>query len=97
MPFSSPPHPAPGRPRRRRSRSGLVAAGLVALSTFAAVTGVVPATYSAAAAACGTTNVAQGRPSSASSAENGASPASAAFDGNTGTRWSSAFSDPQWI
>ncbi|MFG1864293.1 discoidin domain-containing protein [Microbispora bryophytorum] len=97
MPFSSPPHPAPGRPRRRRSRYGLVAAGLVALSTFAAVTGVVPATYSAAAAACGTTNVAQGRPSSASSAENGASPASAAFDGNTGTRWSSAFSDPQWI
>ncbi|MFG1825350.1 discoidin domain-containing protein [Microbispora bryophytorum] len=97
MPPSSPPHPAPGRPRRRRRRSGLVAAGLVALSTFAAVTGVVPATYSAAAAACGTTNVAQGRPSSASSAENGASPASAAFDGNTGTRWSSAFSDPQWI
>ncbi|MEU8055838.1 discoidin domain-containing protein [Microbispora bryophytorum] len=97
MPPSSPPHPATGRPRRRRGRSGLVAAGLVALSTFAAVTGVVPATYSAAAAACGTTNVAQGRPSSASSAENGASPASAAFDGNTGTRWSSAFSDPQWI
>ncbi|MFE9667195.1 discoidin domain-containing protein [Microbispora bryophytorum] len=97
MPPSSPPHPATGRPRRRRRRSGLVAAGLVALSTFAAVTGVVPATYSAAAAACGTTNVAQGRPSSASSAENGASPASAAFDGNTGTRWSSAFSDPQWI
>ncbi|MEU7914065.1 discoidin domain-containing protein [Microbispora bryophytorum] len=97
MPPSSPPHPATGRPRRRRGRSGLVAAGLVALATFAAVTGVVPATYSAAAAACGTTNVAQGRPSSASSAENGASPASAAFDGNTGTRWSSAFSDPQWI
>jgi NedA-like, galactose-binding domain len=24
-------------------------------------------------------------------------PASAATDGNTGTRWSSAFSDPQWI
>ncbi|MFF4127772.1 discoidin domain-containing protein [Microbispora rosea] len=46
---------------------------------------------------CGTANVAQGRPSSASSAENAASPASAAFDGNTGTRWSSAFSDPQWI
>ncbi|WP_239105143.1 discoidin domain-containing protein, partial [Microbispora rosea] len=37
---------------------------------------------------CGTANVAQGRPSSASSAENAASPASAAFDGNTGTRWS---------
>jgi hypothetical protein len=24
-------------------------------------------------------------------------PASAAVDGNTGTRWSSAFSDPQWL
>ncbi|MBE3010708.1 discoidin domain-containing protein [Microbispora sp. NEAU-D428] len=97
MPPSSPPHPAPGRLRRRRRRSGLVAAGLVALSTFAAVTGVVPATYSAAAAACGTTNVAQGRPSSASSSENAGTPASAAFDGDTSTRWSSAFSDPQWI
>ncbi|GIH63908.1 discoidin domain-containing protein [Microbispora siamensis] len=97
MPPSSPPHPAPGRLRRRRGRSGLVAAALVALATFAAVTGVVPATYSAAAAACGTTNVAQGRPSSASSTENAGTPASAAFDGDTSTRWSSAFSDPQWI
>ena len=47
--------------------------------------------------ACGTTNVAQGRPASASSTENAGTPASAAFDGNTGTRWSSAFSSPQWI
>ncbi|MEV7805237.1 discoidin domain-containing protein [Microbispora sp. NPDC088329] len=82
---------------RRRGRSGRVAAGLVALATFAAVTGVVPTTYSATASACGTANVAQGRPSSASSTENAGSPASAAFDGDTGTRWSSAFSDPQWI
>jgi predicted secreted protein len=33
----------------------------------------------------------------ASSTENGASAASKAIDGNTGTRWSSAFSDPQWL
>src|SRR5215468_4643128 len=33
----------------------------------------------------------------ASSSEGAGTPASAAFDGNTGTRWSSAFSDPQWI
>src|SRR4030095_15521090 len=33
----------------------------------------------------------------ASSTENAAFPASAAVDGNTGTRWSSAFSDPQWL
>ncbi|GAA3453136.1 discoidin domain-containing protein [Dactylosporangium matsuzakiense] len=46
---------------------------------------------------CGTSNYAQGKPATASSTENAASPASAAFDGNTGTRWSSAFTDPQWI
>ncbi|HEV2783045.1 MAG TPA: beta-1,3-glucanase family protein, partial [Actinophytocola sp.] len=42
-------------------------------------------------------NVALNRPAAASSAENAATPASAAVDGNTGTRWSSAFSDPQWL
>jgi hypothetical protein len=41
--------------------------------------------------------VSQGRTATASSTENGTFPASAAVDGNTGTRWSSAFSDPQWI
>jgi hypothetical protein len=46
---------------------------------------------------CGTDNAALNRPATASSTENAASPASAAFDGNTGTRWSSAFSDPQWV
>jgi hypothetical protein len=39
----------------------------------------------------------QGRPALASSQENAGTPASAAVDGNPGTRWSSAFSDPQWI
>ncbi len=33
----------------------------------------------------------------ASSQENGTLGAAQAIDGNTGTRWSSAFSDPQWI
>ena len=33
----------------------------------------------------------------ASSVENAGTPASAAIDGDAGTRWSSAFSDPQWI
>jgi beta-glucosidase-like glycosyl hydrolase len=46
---------------------------------------------------CGTTNVALNQLATASSAENAGTPASAAFDGNTGTRWSSAFSDPQWL
>src|SRR5689334_16928074 len=39
----------------------------------------------------------QGKPATASSTENAGSPASAAVDGNNGTRWSSAFSDPQWL
>ncbi|MFD9566383.1 discoidin domain-containing protein [Streptomyces sp. NPDC059994] len=39
----------------------------------------------------------QGRPVTVSSQENGGTPAAAAVDGNDGTRWSSAFSDPQWI
>ena len=43
------------------------------------------------------TNAAQGKTAVASSTENAGTPASAAVDGNTGTRWSSAFSDPQWI
>jgi beta-glucanase (GH16 family) len=43
------------------------------------------------------TNLAQGKPTTASSVENAGTAASAATDGNTGTRWSSAFSDPQWL
>ena len=46
---------------------------------------------------CGTANAALNRPATASSTENAGFPASAAVDGNTGTRWSSAFSDPQWL
>jgi hypothetical protein len=41
--------------------------------------------------------ISQGRPASASSTENGGTPAANAVDGNNGTRWSSAFADPQWI
>jgi beta-glucosidase len=43
------------------------------------------------------TLLSQGKPTTASSSENAGSPASAATDGNDGTRWSSAFSDPQWL
>jgi hypothetical protein len=46
---------------------------------------------------CGTANVAQGKTTTASSTENAGFPAANATDGNTGTRWSSAFSDPQWL
>src|SRR5450755_1509125 len=46
---------------------------------------------------CSTTDAALNQPATASSLENASFPASAAVDGNTGTRWSSAFSDPQWL
>ena len=43
------------------------------------------------------TNIALYKAATASSLENSGSPATNAFDGNLGTRWSSAWSDPQWI
>ena len=43
------------------------------------------------------TNAALGRPATASSTENGGTPASNAVDGKADTRWSSAASDPQWL
>jgi hypothetical protein len=51
----------------------------------------------ASSSACGTADAALNRPTTASSTESATFPASAATDGNTGTRWSSAFSDPQWL
>ena len=59
----------------------------------AVVVTLAQATPSAAAGAL----VSQGKPVTASSSESAAFPASAAVDGNTGTRWSSQFSDPQWL
>ncbi|HZN77929.1 MAG TPA: discoidin domain-containing protein [Micromonosporaceae bacterium] len=41
--------------------------------------------------------ISQGKPVTASSIEWAGTPATAAVDGNPGTRWSSLFSDPQWI
>ncbi|WP_329236490.1 discoidin domain-containing protein [Actinoallomurus sp. NBC_01490] len=49
------------------------------------------------AGGCSTTNLAQGKTATASSTESVAFPAQDAVDGNPGTRWSSAFSDPQWL
>jgi hypothetical protein len=46
---------------------------------------------------CGTADAAQGHAATASSSESADTPASAAVDGNAATRWSSAFSDPQWL
>jgi hypothetical protein len=47
---------------------------------------------------CGpATLLSQGKPATSSSNETAASTPNLAFDGNAATRWSSAFSDPQWI
>ena len=78
-------------PFRLLSRA-LAAASLIV--TGLVLPGTVP---TAAAATCGTSNIAQGKTATASSTENGSFPAANAVDGNTGTRWSSAFSDPQWL
>ncbi len=43
------------------------------------------------------TLLSQGQPATASSLQAAGYPASNAVDGNTSTRWSSAFSDPQWL
>jgi beta-glucanase (GH16 family) len=71
-------------------RRALLAAGVVALAAATVI-------RAAPADAAGPL-VARGRPVTASSTESAAAfPAGAAVDGDAGTRWSSAFSDPQWI
>ncbi|NMM15732.1 MAG: discoidin domain-containing protein [Cellulomonas sp.] len=65
-----------------------------AAGAAAATPTLTPAVGVVAAAA---TLLSQGKTATASSTENAGTPASAAVDGNSGTRWSSQFSDPQWI
>jgi hypothetical protein len=71
---------------------------------LASTTGATPTATSPGATATptpttstGGTNIARGRAATASSSESATYAASMAVDGNTGTRWSSAFADPQWI
>ncbi len=79
----------------RRGLLSLTSVILLLSGAALVATGAPPATAAAAAAAaCGTTNLALNQPATASSLENPTFPASSAVDGNSGTRWSSAFSDP---
>ncbi|MEU4690619.1 discoidin domain-containing protein [Actinoplanes sp. NPDC023714] len=75
--------------RRRRGRVVLSAALAAALGAT-----VVSVTTAASAA---DTPISQGKAATASSVESAAFPASAAVDGDAGTRWSSTFADPQWL
>ena len=77
--------------RRRRWPAALA---VISVLTAAVAVSVAPAMERVAHAA---TLLSLNRPATASSAENAGTPAAAAVDGNPGTRWSSAFSDPQWL
>ena len=83
------PYAEPQRRARQRTVGTAVAAALALVAAF-----LVTTALSAGAAA---TLLSQGKTATASSIENASFPASNAVDGNTATRWSSAFSDPQWL
>ncbi|MDM7832488.1 discoidin domain-containing protein [Cellulomonas edaphi] len=82
-------HVAPTSLSRRLIVVMLTAVAL--LVSLVTVTPLVPAAHGAGPL------ISQGKPVTASSVENGGTAAVNAVDGNTGTRWSSAASDPQWI
>ncbi|MFK0150772.1 discoidin domain-containing protein [Streptomyces sp. NPDC090493] len=74
----------------RRLRSlGVVLAAMAALLAL-------PAAHAPAAHAADAP-LSQGKTATASSEENAGTTAANAVDGNTGTRWSSAFTDDQWL
>jgi hypothetical protein len=92
-----PPRRPPGSggwagPSRRAATAVLAAIALVLTALVAGL-----AAPKASAASCGTTNIALHQPTTASSIQGPSWPASNATDGNLSTRWSSAFSDPQWL
>ncbi|MEU9151243.1 discoidin domain-containing protein [Streptomyces sp. NPDC048417] len=67
----------------------------VALAAMAALLALP--TVHAPAAQAADTPLSQGKTATASSEENAGTAAANAVDGNTGTRWSSAFTDDQWL
>jgi hypothetical protein len=78
----------------RYSRRYLITAFGAALALLAGLLAFTSVESANAAA----TLLSQGKPATASSSENGAATdAALAVDGNTGTRWASAFADPQWL
>ncbi|HWU09827.1 MAG TPA: discoidin domain-containing protein [Streptomyces sp.] len=82
------PHRPPSAPPGRRTGVLAALAGLVlSLLVF------IPQAPASAAPAL----LSQGKAVTASSQENGGTTAASAVDGDNGTRWASAFSDPQWI
>src|SRR5438445_8821196 len=93
-PVSSASHPSTTLKTRSRPLT-------ILLTALAVVAGLLLASLTASSAAAATCNtsadLALNHPPSASSVENASFPPGNAFDGNLNTRWSSQFSDPQWI
>src|SRR4051812_26921357 len=90
-PITLPARPLAAQPPGFRTRLAVILGLVVAM-----VLAVIVVTGGSARAAG--TLLSQGKPATASSTENAGTPASAAVDGNlTATRWSSAFTDPQWL
>jgi len=77
-------------PRSRRLTMAGIAAALAGFITWFVVGALHPA-------GAEEIPLSRGKPVTASSVEGRAFPAEAAVDGDTKTRWSSAFADPQWI
>jgi hypothetical protein len=87
---------SPGALVRQKSKQPLLSA-IAAFSIIAVLlAGYLLITPAPKAHASGTL-LSQNQPATASSTESASFPATAAVDGNAGTRWSSAFSDPQWL
>ncbi|MBN2486007.1 MAG: Ig-like domain-containing protein [Bacteroidales bacterium] len=79
------------------SASGLVTGVSAGTATITVTTQDGSKTASCAVTVSSGTNIALNKPVTVSSTENAGTPGAAAVDGSAGTRWSSAFSDPQWI
>ena len=73
------------------------ARSLAGLTVGLLAAGLATAVASTPATAAADVLLSQGRPVTSSSIEDASYPAGLAVDGNTGTRWSSAFADPSWI
>ncbi|MCF3964141.1 beta-1,3-glucanase family protein [Streptomyces fuscigenes] len=69
----------------------------VVLTVLAALVAACLLSLTQAPARAADSLLSQGRTATASSTEAPGTPASAAVDGDTGSRWSSGFSDPQWL
>ncbi|HEU5353404.1 MAG TPA: carbohydrate binding domain-containing protein [Actinocrinis sp.] len=82
-----------------RSRSGARRRATVYAAVLALLAGLLGLGFQRTALAdtAADTNIALGAEATASSVQGADTPASAAVDGDASTRWSSAWSDPQWL